>query len=683
MAKKEKKQKQPKPVKGHKSIVDTIVIQMMKHVGTIFVLVFIASVVMIWSQATQNKETELTWESKSAAFQMADFFDPHLKTVKQMAVDEEIQSVLKETKAGDNILEAKDYEEVYRYMVNVQQTDPENILAVWIGDADANVLTQSDGFTSGADFQITQREWFTCTTTGEAMLTEPYTDASTGNLILSAAAPIYDNNGNVLGVAGLDIALDHVNTVLQGYKIGNTGYVALFSKNGAVVYHPDSTKLLTAAEDSGYSEDALKLILDKSLDGFIKYRVDGGLQYGYVTNVSETSYTVVSAMGPLEYYTTVFIMAMSLVVAFAIGMVLNYTGTKTMAQKVSAPIVRLNGTAEQLAAGELDVELVIEGEDEIGQLATSLGKTVDRLKEYIVYIEEISYALGEMANGNLNVELKQAYVGEFHILKEGIDNISNSMTTVLRNIMESANQVSAGADDLANASQGLAESATTQAAAVQELTATSATVVSQVEANKEGSEKAARDAERVTGMMDQNQEHMNKMKEAMDKINETSKQVVGIIQTIEEIADQTNLLALNASIEAARAGEAGKGFAVVASEIGKLADESSKAANTTRDLIGISISEIDKGNAIVSDVMTSLQEAVKAVQGLSVIVKETAESAELQAENMEQISLGIEDISQAIQDNSAMAEESSATSEELAAQAATLNELVQQFQLKK
>lgn len=94
-------------------------------------------------------------------------------------------------------------------------------------------------------------------------------------------------------------------------------------------------------------------------------------------------------------------------------------------------------------------------------------------------------------------------------------------------------------------------------------------------------------------MMRNSKDQMSLMTEAMNKITQTSNEVVGIIKTIEDIADQTNLLALNASIEAARAGEAGKGFAVVASEIGSLAEESSKAANTTKDLIGISINEIE------------------------------------------------------------------------------------------
>ena len=177
------------------------------------------------------------------------------------------------------------------------------------------------------------------------------------------------------------------------------------------------------------------------------------------------------------------------------------TNTLLLVIPLSLPILRLNDTAEQLAKGELDVEIVIETEDEIGRLGQSLGKTVDRLKEYIVYIEEISYALGEMANGNLNIELKQEYVGEFAILKEGINNISDSMTNVLRSIMEGANQVSAGADDLANASQGLAESSTTQAAAVEELTATSETVVEQVQANKEGAEKSAKGTAYVNSLM--------------------------------------------------------------------------------------------------------------------------------------------------------------------------------------
>ncbi len=167
----------------------------------------------------------------------------------------------------------------------------------------------------------------------------------------------------------------------------------------------------------------------------------------------------------------------------------------------------------------------------------------------------------------------------------------------------------------------------------------------------------------------------------MNEIHTTSQKVVGIIQTIEDIASQTNLLSLNASIEAARAGEAGRGFAVVADEIGKLALESSKAANTTKELIEISINEINKGSTIATDAMDSLKESVTAVNHVNGMIQETAEDAAVQAENMKQLQAGIEDMAHGIQDNSAASQETSATSEELASQAEILNKMVQKFEL--
>ena len=337
---------------------------------------------------------------------------------------------------------------------------------------------------------------------------------------------------------------------------------------------------------------------------------------------------------------------------------------------------------EELNSTMVNVKLNVTSEDEVGELGRSIEKTVNRLKEYIDYIDEISQVLAQMADGRLAIELKHAYIGEFQKVKDALLHISESINEVMHNIKDSSEQVSVGADDLAKAAQGLAEGAEMQAAAIEELVATAVTVAEQVEENKNDAEKSALHTKEVTVMMEESQQQMGRMREAMEKIRESSSKVVGIITTIEDIAEQTNLLSLNASIEAARAGEAGRGFAVVASEIGKLANESAQAVNTTRDLIGLSLEEIQNGNALVDDVVTFLTQAVEKIDDVNGMIQKTAENAVTQMQSMNQIREGVEEMSKGIQDNSAMAEETSATSEELAAQAETLNELVQMFQLK-
>ncbi len=673
--------KQKNKINSKKRIADEILHRIGGSVVLVLLIIAVVSIYMVGWLSITSKETELIQESNAAANQLTGFLEQYTKSVEQLAANPEIKYVMMNTKAGDDIRQTKKMDSVMENLINISNTDTENVMAVWISDLDASVLTQSDGFISEEGWDITGRGWYHCIENKETILTEPYVDSSTGKMILSAASPVYDDaTGAVLGAVGMDISLDHMTQLMSEYKIGHKGYILLLSENGTFLYHPDNNIIQKNINDVDISQNVRDAVTSKT-NKFLKYRTDGITKYGSLQYAGDTGYIVLSSLPMSEYYAILIAMVVALIIIFAIGITLIAISIKKSAANLTKPILELNRTAQQLAAGNLDVNLQITSENEIGELGDSIQKTVDRLKQYIIYIDETAEVLAQIADGKLSIDLKHDYAGEFQKIKIALFNISDSMNQVMVGIHASSEHVSVGATELATASQVLAESAEQQAASIEELTATTNTVAEQVEDSRREAEASAAATAQATAMIEQNQEKMQLMMNAMNEIQQTSQQVVGIIQTIEDIASQTNLLSLNASIEAARAGEAGKGFAVVADEIGKLALESSKAASTTRELIEISLKEINNGNSIAVGAMDSLKESVNAVDQVNEKIQVTAENAAIQAENMKQLHIGIEEIAHRIQDNSAASQETFATSEELASQAEILNKMVQKFEL--
>ena len=88
------------------------------------------------------------------------FFEECTTVVEQMALNTDVQTLLEETGPGANITESERYATVFNSMKKTVAADSDNIQAVWVGDIDANVATQSDGYTSGSDFEITERAWY-------------------------------------------------------------------------------------------------------------------------------------------------------------------------------------------------------------------------------------------------------------------------------------------------------------------------------------------------------------------------------------------------------------------------------------------------------------------------------------------------------------------------------------------
>ena len=355
---------------------------------------------------------------------------------------------------------------------------------------------------------------------------------------------------------------------------------------------------------------------------------------------------------------------------------------KQIGQRIGEPVAQCTDRIQLLAQGDLHTPTPkVETGDELQILAEATASLSDNLQQVI---GDTDYLLGEMSEGNFAIvsNCREAYIGDFSGLLESIRKLNHKLSETLGEIKNAVSQVSAGAGQMADAAQGLAEGATDQAGSVEELQATITNVTEIVEKNAKALGASYEKAMEYQQQARTSGEEMKGLTDAMQRINETSKQISDIIGEIEDIASQTNLLSLNAAIEAARAGEAGRGFAVVAEQIRKLADDSAQSAVHTRELIETSLQEIEKGNQITDKTAEALQKVVEGIEDLANESKKAMEESNAQADAMAQIEQGIEQISTVVQNNSATAEETSATSEELSAQATNMNELTDAFQLR-
>lgn len=353
-----------------------------------------------------------------------------------------------------------------------------------------------------------------------------------------------------------------------------------------------------------------------------------------------------------------------------------------IADGISKPLTAISERLKTFAEGDLDSEFPEhDAKDEVAEMIETARQMADKLN---MIISDSGKLLNEMADGNFAIatEHEEIYTGKFNDLLVGLRNMNCKINESLRQVEETAEQVSLGSGNMAEAAQSLAEGATEQAGAVEELQATIADITANVEHTAENLQKSHADARKYADDADHSREQMHAMVEAMQRISESSMKIENIISELEDIASQTNLLSLNASIEAARAGEAGKGFAVVADQIRKLAEQSAASAVSTRELIEGSIHDVEEGNKAVALVSETLDEVIKGINDIADTSKSLSENSQSQATAMEQAEQGVNQISEVVQSNSAMAQETSATSEELSAQAETLDNLVRQFTLR-
>jgi methyl-accepting chemotaxis protein len=278
-------------------------------------------------------------------------------------------------------------------------------------------------------------------------------------------------------------------------------------------------------------------------------------------------------------------------------------------------------------------------------------------------------ALAGLAAGRLNRSLEQIFPPEYEMLRRDYNAATAQLRETIQGLLanastvhNSAEQISAAADDLANRTQVQAATLGETAGRLDAITgALRQTALSAAHARAVVA--AARSGTAASGTV------VSEAVEAMSRIDNSSRQISQIIGVINDIAFQTNLLALNAGVEAARAGDAGRGFAVVATEVRALAQRTTDAAKEIRALISASALQVQAGVdrvARTGEVLRHLAGQVSEIDSVIIGISDTAQS---QVAALSQVNEALAQMDRTTQQNAAMVEQTSAASHNLLTEA--------------
>ncbi|MBP3335470.1 MAG: hypothetical protein J6L61_04945 [Ruminiclostridium sp.] len=590
----------------------------------------------------------------------------------------------------DNIAQAVDsgkydsdnFDKAYDFLVDMQSVSDE-VYVFYIGKSDKSSVF-SDGWDAAAEnYDPTDRDWYTkAVEAKKAVVSDPYIDVKTKELVITVSKPIFHDNGNVSVVAA-DIFVTSVIDIAKS-DISGSYYPILVDAAGDIVVHRNDAYLpyVDDEENEHYTKasDTNFAAIAGSENGKIYTGTDenGSASIYAKESVGDYGWTIMYAQDTYSFYfDEIWLVAVFFFVLVAL-IAINTVILNIQINHKLKPLSEINKAADSMKNGQLSYKSGYRKNDEIGTACLAIEEANGMLKNYV---SDIDRKLGLMADGNFNNEITLQYIGDFADIRDSMVKIQNSLKDTLLQIETAAGQVSEGSAQLAAGAQELSDGAAMQASAIDTLSTNCELVSDKVKTTADNANRANEIVTEMGEKVNLCNDSMNKLSEAMQEIGDKSGEIKKIIQTVEDIAFQTNILALNAAVEAARAGEAGKGFAVVADEVRNLAGKTADAAALTSQLIEHTVVAVANGTELTTDTAGAMVTLVDSANEAVSIVSSITSDANAESDELAKITDGVEQIANVIQRNTATAEESAASSEELSGQATILKSLTDRFEL--
>ncbi|MCH5281024.1 MAG: methyl-accepting chemotaxis protein [Lachnospiraceae bacterium] len=459
---------------------------------------------------------------------------------------------------------------------------------------------------------------------------------------------------SVLNTDSLSLMLDGVG--MAGIE---SSYIYVVSKSGAVLYHPDGSRIGKSIDNDIVRQVCYDLEKGNKIEnGLITYDYNGSVQYASVYASTYGEFVLVVTADQSELFQPVSRMNRMGVIAIVVIAILLMFAGYMMASIIVKPIQKMTDETIRISHMDFTESEILQNlnkrKDEIGSMSKGISLLRRELVDVVMRIKKQSDILSNASN-DLNSSTAET---------------SQTMTQV----ENAVNEIAQGASAQAAETQVATENVVTVGKMVQETNQVVGELTQYAAKMKESGQNANTILKELETVNKQTEKYIGVIAKQTDTTNASVQKISQAATMITEIAEETNLLSLNASIEAARAGEQGKGFAVVASQIQKLAEQSNQSAQQIGDIIEVLIQDSEKAVEIMSDLKESMKVQSEHVARTEQAFVEIQNEVDSSIEGMQRISEKTKQMDDArskvidvVQELTAIAEQNAASTEETSA----------------